>query len=92
MGLEENLNLFCATIQAELNHGNREFRILSTGTWLNLTSRSLKFKLPIAFQDFTNHQPSSSVTVTRDYQASLHLLKTLAKKIEATERTKETFI
>lgn len=88
IGQEENLNLFYATIQAELNHSNPEI--------LDIINRNLvKFNISItknlSYQSlFKILQITNKVAyVTRDYYAFLPFIEDACQKIETTDRTKE---
>lgn len=88
---EENLNLFYATIQAELNHRNPGIS--------NIINRNLiKFNISItknlSYQSlFKILQITNQVAyVTRDYQVFLPFIEDTCQKIEASERTKDKYL
>ncbi|SDX46217.1 hypothetical protein [Flavobacterium degerlachei] len=88
IGLEENLNLFYATIQAELSHGNPG---ISDTINRNLVKFNISITKSLSYQSlFKILQITNQVAyVTRDYQAILPFIEDACKKIEATERTKD---
>lgn len=88
MGLEENLNLFCATIQAELNHSNPGISDIINR---NLIKFNISITKNLSYQSlYKILQITNQVAyVTRDYQAILPFIEDACKKIEATERTKD---
>jgi len=88
MGLEENLNLFCATIQAELNHNNPGVSDIINR---NLVKFNISITKNLSYQSlFKILQITNQVAyITRDYQAILPFIEDACKKIEATERTKD---
>ncbi|PKH67988.1 hypothetical protein CXF59_05825 [Flavobacterium sp. ALD4] len=91
MGLEENLNLFCATIQAELNHSNPGISDIINR---NLLKFNISITKNLSYQSlFKILQITNQVAyITRDYQAVLPFIEDACKKIEATERTKDKYL
>jgi len=88
MAQEENLNLFYATIQAELNHNNpgisdiinRNLLLFNISITKNLSYQSLYKILQITNQ---------VAYVTRDYHEFLPFVEEACQKIEAKYRTKD---
>jgi tetratricopeptide (TPR) repeat protein len=88
IGLEENLNLFYATIQKELNDSNPGISDIINR---NLVKFNISITKNLSYQSlFKILQITNQVAyVTRDYQAILPFIEDACKKIEATERTKD---
>jgi hypothetical protein len=88
MGLEENLNLFYATIQAELNQSNPGISDIISR---NLVKFNISITKNLSYQSlFKILQITNQVAyVTRDYQAVLPFIEDACKKIEVTEQRKD---
>ncbi|MFT5713545.1 MAG: hypothetical protein ACI9WT_000080 [Flavobacterium sp.] len=88
IGLEENLNLFYATIQKELNDSNPGISDIINR---NLVKFNISITKNLSYQSlFKILQITNQVAyITRDYQTVLPFIEDSCKKIEATERTKD---
>lgn len=88
---EENLNLFYATIQAELNHRNPG---ISDVINRNLVKFNISITKNLSYQSlFKILQITNQVAyVTRDYQVFLPFIEDACEKIEASERTKDKYL
>jgi hypothetical protein len=88
MGQEENLNLFYATIQAELNQTNPSISDIINR---NLVKFNISITKNLSYQSlFKILQITNQVAyVTRDYQAFLPFIEEACQKIEATKRAKD---
>lgn len=88
IGQEENLNLFYATIQAELNQTNPSISDIINR---NLVKFNISITKNLSYQSlFKILQITNQVAyVTRDYQALLPFIEDACQKIEATERAKD---
>ena len=91
MGQEENLNLFYATIQAELNQPNPS---ISDIIHRNMVRFDISITKNLSYQSlFKILQITNQVAyVTRDYQAILPFIEEACQKIEATERIKDKYL
>jgi hypothetical protein len=85
---EENLNLFYATIQTELNHSNPGISDIINR---NLVKFNISITKNLSYQSlFKILQITNQVAyVTRDYQYFLPFIEDACQKIEATERAKD---
>lgn len=88
---EENLNLFYATIQAELNQSNPS---ISDIIHRNLDKFNISITKNLSYQSlFKILQITNQVAyITRDYHAILPFIEDACQKIEATERTKDKYL
>lgn len=88
IGQEENLNLFYATIQAELNQSNPE---ISDIIHRNLLKYHISINENLSYQSlFKILQISNQVAhVTRNYHAILPFIENACKKIEASEMAQD---
>ncbi|WP_281299068.1 hypothetical protein [Flavobacterium limnophilum] len=91
MEQEENLNLFYATIQAELNQSNPS---ISDIIHRNLDKFNISITKNLSYQSlFKILQITNQVAyITRDYHAILPFIEDACQKIEATERTKDKYL
>ena len=91
IGHEENLNLFYATIQAQLNQNNPG---ISDVINRNLVQFNISITKNLSYQSlFKILQITNQVAyVTRDYHAFLRFVEDACQKIEATERTKDKYL
>lgn len=88
---EENLNLFYATIQAELNGNNPSISDIINR---NLVRFNISITKNLSYQSlFKILQITNQVAyVTRDYQTFLPFIEDACQKIEAGERTKTKYL
>ena len=88
---EENLNLFYATIQAELNHANPSISDIINK---NLIKFNISITKNLSYQSLFNIlQITNKVAyVTRDYIEFLPFVEDACQKIEATERIKDKYL
>lgn len=91
IGQEENLNLFYATIQEELNQSNPS---ISDSINRNLVQFNISITKNLSYQSlFKILQITNQVAyVTRDYQVFLPFIEDACQKIEATERIKDKYL
>ena len=91
IGQEENLNLFYATIQAELNQSNPSISDIINR---NLVRFNISITNNLSYQSlFKILKITNQVAyITRDYQAILPFIEEACLKIEATERTKDKYL
>lgn len=91
IGQEENLNLFYATIQAQLNQSNPGISDIINR---NLVKFNISVTKNLSYHSlFKILQITNQVAyVTRDYKALLPFIEDACQKIEATERTKDKYL
>lgn len=91
IGQEENLNLFYATIQAELNQSNPSISDIINR---NLVKFNISITKNLSYQSlFKILKITNQVAyITRDYQAILPFIEDACQKIEATERAKDKYL
>ncbi len=91
IGQEENLNLFYARIQAELNQSNPSISDIINRNLVQFNisiTKNLSYKSLFKILQITNQV----AYITRDYQAVLPFIEDACQKIEATERTKDKYL
>lgn len=88
---EENLNLFYATIQTELNHNNPGISDIINK---NLVKFNISITKNLSYQSlFKILQITNQVAyVTRDYKAFLPFIENACQKIETTEQVKDKYL
>lgn len=88
---EENLNLFYATIQAELSHINPGISDIINR---NLVKFNISITKNLSYQSlFKILQITNQVAyLTRDYQAFLPFIENACQKIETTEQAKDKYL
>jgi len=91
MRKDENLNLFYATIQAELSQSNP---VISDIINRNLVTFNISITKNLSYQSlFKILQITNQVAyITRDYQAILPFIEEACRKIEDTERTNDKYL
>ena len=91
IGQEENLNLFYATIQAELNQSNPSISDIINR---NLVKFNISITKNLSYHSlFKILQITNQVAyISRDYQSILPIIEDVCQKIEATDRIKDKYL